>query len=108
MSSNKYSLVVAIVNHGFSEKVVQIAEEMGASGGTIFFGRGSSTRTKVSILGVPVEPLKELIYIVSKRDLAPGIIQNISKECKLDDPSGGLAFSLPLDDVAGLSDLSLD
>ena len=106
MDSIRYSLVVAIVNYGFSEKVVQIAETMGASGGTIFFGRGSSVRSKISILGVPVEPLKELIYIVARRELASKIIQEIKQKCRLDDPNGGLAFSMPLDDVAGLGDFS--
>ncbi|WP_035243986.1 hypothetical protein [Desulfonatronovibrio hydrogenovorans] len=106
MPSTEYSLVVAIVNQGVSEHVVDIAEELGASGGTVFFGRGSSTRTKISILGVPVEPLKELIYIVAKRNLAPKIIKKINQDCRLDEPSGGLAFSMPLDEVAGLGDFS--
>ncbi len=103
MSNDLYSLVVAIVNQGYSERVVQVSEEMGSSGGTIFFGRGTSTRSKVTILGVPVEPQKELVYIVVKRDLASRILQKITDVCKLDDPHGGLAFSMPLDEVAGLN-----
>ena len=102
MSNDMYSLVVAIVNHGYSEEVVEIAEEMGASGGTIFFGRGSSSRSKVSILGVPVDPQKELVYIVVKRDFTSRILRKITEACKLDDPHGGLAFSMPLDEVSGL------
>ena len=102
MTNSEYSLVVAIVKQGYSEKVIHIAEELGASGGTIFFGRGSSTRTKVNILGIPLEPQKELIYIVSKREFASNIIREINKECNLDEPDGGLAFSMSLDEVSGL------
>ncbi len=102
MEENSYSLVVAIVNTGFSERVIQIAEDLGASGGTIFFGRGTSSRTKISILGVPVEPMKELIYIVAKRSNASAIIEKITEACRLDEPDTGLAFSMPLDEVSGL------
>ncbi len=104
MPDNEYSLVVAIVNQGFSRKVVHIAEELGASGGTVFFGRGSSARTHVSILGVPVEPVKELIYIVSKKEFASKIIQRIEVECNLSAPEAGLAFCLSLDEVTGLAE----
>ncbi len=104
MSNNLYSLVVAIVNQGYSEEVVEIAEELGASGGTIFFGRGTSSRSKVSILGVPVEPQKELVYIVVRREFASKILQKITEACNLNDPKGGLAFSLPLDEVSGLNE----
>ncbi|WP_291321297.1 P-II family nitrogen regulator [Desulfonatronospira sp.] len=104
MPDSGYSLVVAIVNYGHSETVVDIAEKLGSSGGTVFFGRGSSHRTKVSILGVPVEPQKELVYIVVKRSKSSALIQKITEACNLNDPKGGLAFSLPLDEVAGLNE----
>jgi nitrogen regulatory protein P-II 1 len=98
----QHSLVVVIVNLGFGSQVVQIAEDLGAGGGTIVFGKGTSVRSGKSILGVPVEPGKELIYIVVPREIAPKLLQMVTETCRLDEPGTGLAFSIPLDAVSGL------
>jgi nitrogen regulatory protein P-II 1 len=82
--------------------VVQIAEDLGAGGGTIVFGRGTSVRSGRSILGVPVEPGKELIYIVVPRETVPSLLDSLTDACRLNEPGTGLAFSLPLEAVAGL------
>jgi nitrogen regulatory protein P-II 1 len=100
--SQRYSLVVAIVTLGSGSQVVRIAEDLGAGGGTIVFGRGTSVRSGRSILGVPVQPGKELIYIVVPREIAPKLMQMITDSCSLNEPGTGLAFSLPLDAVSGL------
>jgi nitrogen regulatory protein P-II 1 len=97
-----FSLVVVIVNPGFSEEVIRIAEDSGASGGTIIFGRGASVRTKVSLLGIPIEPQKEVIYIVSPREIVSDLLAKLNKACRLSDRGSGLAFAVPLDAVTGL------
>lgn len=102
-STNKeYSLVVAIVNPGYSETVIRVSEELGASGGTVFFGRGASIRSKATLLGVPIEPQKEVVYVVSPRDIVPDLLKKLNQACNLDQPGAGLAFALPLDAVTGL------
>lgn len=97
-----FSLVVAIVNQGYSEDVIRIAQEAGAGGGTIMFGRGASLRSKVTLLGIPIEPQKEVVYVVSPRAIVPDLLQKLNEACGLDEPGAGLAFALPLDAVTGL------
>lgn len=97
-----YSLVVAIVNPGCSEEVIRISEESGAGGGTVFFGRGASIRTKATLLGIPIEPQKEVVYVVSPREIVSGLLVKLNRACRLSEPGTGLAFALPLDAVTGL------
>jgi len=97
-----FSLVVAIVNQGYSEEVIRIAQESGAGGGTIMFGRGASLRSKATLLGISIEPQKEVIYVVSPQDIVPELLQKLNQACSLDEPGAGLAFALPLDAVTGL------
>ncbi|MEG6551441.1 P-II family nitrogen regulator [Desulfocurvibacter africanus] len=102
MSNPDFSLVVAIVQVGHSNAVIKIAQGLGAGGGTIVFGRGSSVRSASSILGVSVEPGKELIYIVAKKSIVPKLMQLVTESCNLNEPGTGLIFSLPLEAVSGL------
>lgn len=102
LMDKSFSLVVAIVNPGYSEEVIRVAEENGASGGTVIFGRGASVRTKASLLGVPIEPQKEVIYVVCPRDIVPDLLAKLNAACRLSDRGAGLAFAVPLDAVTGL------
>lgn len=102
LENKEFSLVVAIVNPGYSETVIRIAEESGASGGTVFFGRGASIRSRATLLGIPIEPQKEVIYVVSPRGIALNLLKKLNQACNLDQPGAGLAFALPLDAVTGL------
>ncbi|TVR00822.1 MAG: P-II family nitrogen regulator [Desulfovibrionales bacterium] len=102
LEKKNFSLVVAIVNKGYSEDVIRIAEETGASGGTVVFGRGASIRSKASLLGVPIEHQKEVIHIVSPREVAADLLAKLNAACRLSDRGTGLAFALPLDAVTGL------
>ncbi len=102
MEGKEFSLVVAIVNQGYSETVIRISQESGAGGGTVFFGRGASIRSKAALLGIPIEPQKEVVYVVSPREIVPDLLKKMNKACNLDELGAGLAFALPLDAVTGL------
>ncbi|GAB6058891.1 P-II family nitrogen regulator [Desulfonatronum parangueonense] len=102
LMDKNFSLVVAIVNPGYSEEVIRIAEENGASGGTIVFARGASIRSQASLLGIPLEPQKEVIYVVSPREIVSDLLKKLNKACHLSEKGFGLAFALPLDAVTGL------
>ena len=42
--SNKYEMILAIVNAGFSETVMEAAKEVGARGGTVIHARGTANK----------------------------------------------------------------
>ena len=65
---NKFELIVSIVNRGHSDNVVAGAREAGARGGTIFYGRGTGNSEKDSIMGVSIEPEKEIVLTLTKKE----------------------------------------
>lgn len=99
----KFELVISIVNRGHSDAVVEAAREAGANGGTIIYGRGTSPFEKDSILGVSIQPEKEIIMTLTPTDNKTSIMQTICEKAHLEEAGKGICFSLPVNQVRGLS-----
>ena len=102
----KYELILAIVNRGFSEEVMDTAVQNGATGGTVLHGRGTY-KTVTSVLGMRIEPEKELLMIVADRKICGGIISAIYNCLGLHTPGNGICFALPISEVVGLRNANL-
>lgn len=100
MELEEYKLIVTIVNKGKAEKVVDVSQRAGAEGGTIFFGRGTAVRL---LLGISIEPEKEIVLTLIEKDKAQTVLDAIVKEARLDEPNKGIAFVISLDQVVGIS-----
>ena len=99
----KFELVVSIVNRGHSDAVVEAAREAGANGGTIIYGRGTSPFEKDSIMGVSIQPEKEIIMTLTPTENKNNIMQAVVEGGKLDENGMGICFSLPVNQVRGIS-----
>ena len=102
------SLIVTIVNKGWGEKVLQASIKAGAKGGTIMLGRGIGIHEKCTILGLCIEPEKEIVFSLLYSDNKEEILQEIIKAGELEKPGAGIAFVLPVDKVAGVVHLAGD
>lgn len=94
-------LILAIVNRGFSEQVMTIATEKGATGGTVLTGRGTY-KTAHMILGMKIEPEKEILMIVVNKAICADIIKAIYENVGLHTPGSGICFALPISSAVGL------
>lgn len=101
----KFELIITIVNRGYSDFVVEAARNAGASGGTIINGRGTGVHEKESILGVSIQPEKEMVLTIVKKEEKSKIIQAIVAGANLNKEGRGICFSLPVEDVAGINHL---
>jgi nitrogen regulatory protein PII len=95
------SLIVTIVRKGWGDSVLQASVKAGAQGGTVLFGRGAGINEQEKILGIPIEPEKEIVLTVADSDLADAILQEIVRAAGLNEPRKGLAFVIPVDRVVG-------
>ncbi len=97
---NQFSLVVTIVKKGWGDKVVTASRKAGAKGGTILFGRGTGVHENKSLLGLMIEPEKEIVLTIVEAGITDEIIEAI-KDSGINDPGCGIGFVVPLDSVFG-------
>ena len=98
-----YDLIVSIVNKSQSEKVVEASKKAGAEGGTIIFGRGTGIREQAKLFGITIEPEKELVLTLIRRDLTENVLNTIVAEAELNKPGKGIAFVLDVERVVGIN-----
>ena len=97
-----HELIIAIVDSGFAESVMDAARAEGVRGGTITHCRGTSNEAMAKKYGVYVTPDKEMILILVTNQIKDRVLSAIYKAAGLATDGKGIAFCLPVEDVAGL------
>ena len=105
MKTNEHEVVFAIVNSGFAEDVMDVAREQGVRGGTILNARGVANENAAAFFGITLHAEKEILMMVVERDIRDRVLNAIYKEMGMAKKAKGIAFSLPVSDVAGLVQL---
>lgn len=60
LKETKHELIIAIANYGYNTQVMRAAEEGGATGGTVFHGKGVGMKRAEQFLGVSLVSEKKL------------------------------------------------
>lgn len=102
MKTNNHEVIFAIVNSGFAEDVMHAARENGARGGTILTGRGVIDENAAAFFNITLNSDKEILMMVVEKELRDQILNAIYKAMDMAKKAKGIAFSLPVTDVAGL------
>ena len=102
MKTNNHEVIFAIVNSGYAEEVMDVARENGARGGTILNARGVAGQEAAAFFGITLHAEKEILMIVVEKNIRDGILNAIYKQMGMAKKAQGIAFSLPVSDVAGL------
>ena len=103
MKTNDHEVVFAIVNSGFAEDVMDIAREQGVRGGTILNARGVVREEAAAFFGITLHQEKEILMMVVEKSIRDNVLNAIYKQMGMDKKARGIAFSLPVSDVAGLA-----
>lgn len=100
---NQHDMIIAIVNKGFTDLVMTASRKAGARGGTIMVARGTGNQEIEKYYGINVQPEKELVVIVTSRDITDKVLKAIYDEAGLSTNGQGLAFSVPVENAVGLT-----
>ena len=103
MTTNNHEVILAIVNSGFAEDVMEVAREKGVRGGTILNARGVVKEDAAAFFGITLHSEKEILMMVVEKDIRDRVLNAIYKEMGMAKAAQGIAFSLPVSDVAGLA-----
>lgn len=100
---NGYSAVMAIVNQGFSEEVMNAARPVGATGGTVFHSRRVGSEEAMKFWGISIQQEREVVLILAKKENKKAIMQEINKKCGMQTDANGIVLSLPVDEIIGVN-----
>ena len=104
MTEFNHEVILCIINNGFSDAVMDAAREFGASGGTVINARGTASLEAEKLFNITVQPEKEIVMIVVKKEIRDDVLHALYKKVGLVTPGQGIAFSVPVTDVTGLRD----
>ncbi|HHY06128.1 MAG TPA: P-II family nitrogen regulator [Clostridia bacterium] len=94
--------IVAIVERGKADKVVQEAKKAGANGATILYGRGTGEHEAMRFFDIQIESSKEVILVVVEREKYEPVFETMIRAGKLKEPGKGIIFTFPIDNLVGL------
>jgi nitrogen regulatory protein PII len=101
--SYEHELIYVIVKSGFADEAMEAAKAAGASGGTIIHARGVGIHESAKLFGIAIEPEKDVLIIVSKQGACEAILQGIVEKVGLKTPGQGIAFTVPVTRVMGIT-----
>ena len=102
MTTNNHEVIFAIVDSGYAEDVMDIAREQGVRGGTILNARGVAGQEAAAFFGITLHTEKEILMMVVEKAIRDNVLNAIYKQMGMGKKAKGIAFSLPVSDVAGL------
>ena len=102
MTTDNHEVIFAIVNSGFAEEAMDVARAEGVRGGTILNARGVAREDAAAFFGITVHAEKEILMMVVEKQLRDRVLNALYREMGMGKKAQGIAFSLPVSDVAGL------
>ncbi|HIZ54958.1 MAG TPA: P-II family nitrogen regulator [Firmicutes bacterium] len=102
LKGTKYEMLVIVTNQGYTEQVMDIAREVGASGGTVIHAKGTGMERAEKFLGVSLAAEKEMIFMVVKSQQKNDIMRAVMQKAGMESKAKSILFSLPVLDTAGM------
>jgi nitrogen regulatory protein P-II 1 len=96
------ALIISIVRNGWGDRVLQASCQAGSEGCTIVLGRGVGVHEKQKILGIPIEPEKEIVLSLTYPDKTEAVLEAIVQAGELEKPGTGIAFVVPVERLTGV------
>ncbi|HHV18505.1 MAG TPA: P-II family nitrogen regulator [Thermoanaerobacterales bacterium] len=94
--------IIAIVERGKADYIVNRAKKAGAQGATILYGRGTGESEVKKFLNMHIESSKEIIIILTEKEKCKQIFNEIVEAGKLKKPGTGIIFTFPVSNLVGL------
>ena len=101
-----HEAIFCIVNSGYSDVVMDTAKKLGARGGTVINARGTANKEAEAFFHITIQPEKEIVMILVPTEIKDAVLRALYTEAGLETAGQGIAFSLPVDGVVGLTQSS--
>lgn len=105
MQGTTHEMIVAVANQGYIEPIMEAARSAGAGGGTVIHAKGTGMDGLGKFFGVSLAAEKEMILIVTETKKKNEIMKAIMEKTGMNSKARTFLFSLPVSDVAGMSNI---
>ena len=105
--SNQFEMVFTIVNSGYTEEVMDAVKACGATGGTILNARGTANTEIEKFFGLSISSEKEIVMIIVPKEIKDAVLHAIYQKVGLGTAGQGIAFTIPVEDVVGITNKPL-
>ena len=82
---------------------MEAAKDAGARGGTVLNARGTANKEAESFFHIAIQPEKEVVMILVPLNVKDAVLHALYEKAGLNTMGQGIAFSLPVDNVVGLT-----
>lgn len=104
VDKSMYQNIITIVDRGKAEDVIEAAQAAGSKGGTIINARGSGINETSKLFNMEIEPEKEIVMILSKKDTTEDIVKIIREKLEIGKPAHGIIFVQDISKTYGIFD----
>ena len=88
--------ILAVVNRGFADRVVEVARQSGATGSTIIRGRGTGGhKVLLPIIHVELQPEKEIVLLITGAEVSERIADHLLRDPQLAHDGEAVVFISP-------------
>lgn len=107
LSDFNHDCLFVVVNRGYAEYVVELARKAGATGATIFHGRGTGDHQTVllPLVNIELQPRKRIICLITDIDISANVANTILNDAQLVEKTEVAVYVSPT--VALIKDVSL-
>ena len=81
------------------------AKQSGAKGATIINGRGSTAKENNKFFKLNIQPDKQIVLILCKKDQTKELVESISKAAGMNTKAHALSFVLPVEEATGMAEI---
>ena len=100
-STQRMDLVFTIVSRGKGEAVLDVFRENRVLQNVICHGHGTAPSSILEVLGLGATD-KDIVLSFVKAENSKKILSEISKKLEFSKPGHGIAFTVPLESIAGI------
>lgn len=97
-----HSLILVVVNQGYTDAVMDTARTVGARGGTVIRARWTGAGEVEKFVGITLQAEKEVLAIVAPARERNIIMEEIDRVHGLRTSAQGMVISLPIEQTARL------
>lgn len=98
----KFKIILAPVKTHKTDPIVDAAKAAGATGATIIPARGTGMREAKSFFGLTLEDQTDIVFFLLEEHLVKPVMEAIKTAGEFHKPGTGIAFVIPVDQVAGM------